>query len=90
MNDFLTWETLLSYTNFISIVYMVVEFTKEIKIIKRIPTKYWSFFVSFILLIFIHFAINNFCFKDIIIYLLTSIVVSLGSNGLSSFNKKGI
>lgn len=88
MSDFLTWETLLSYTNFISVVYMVVEFTKEIKFIKKIPTKYWSFFVSFFLLACIHFALNTFLLKDIILYLLTSVVVSLGSNGLSNFNIK--
>ena len=86
MNDFLTWETLLSYTNFISIVYMVVEFTKEIKFIKRIPTRYWSFFVSFYLLISVHFSLNSFVFKDIVLYLLTSVVVSLSSNGISNFN----
>ena len=84
MSDFLTWETLLSYTNFIS----VVEFTKEIELIKRIPTKYWSFVVSFFLLICVHFSLGTFILKDIVLYLLTSVVVSLGSNGLSNFNYK--
>jgi len=35
------------YTNFISIVFVVVEFTKELKFIKKIPIKYWSFWISF-------------------------------------------
>ena len=65
MSDFLTWETLLSYTNFISVVYMVVEFTKEIELIKRIPTKYWSFVVSFFLLICVHFSLGTFILKEI-------------------------
>lgn len=88
MNDFLTFDALLTYTTFVSIVYMVVEFTKEMKKIKQIPTKYWSFFISFILLIMIHLSMNTFHMKDMILYLLTSIVVSLGSNGLSNFNKR--
>ncbi len=88
MDDFFTWETLLSYVNFISIVYMVVEFTKEMKRIKQIPTKYWSFFISFFLLICLHLANKDFYWKDIIPYLLTSISISLGTNGLSDFNNK--
>ncbi len=88
MNDFLTWESLLIYTNFVSIVYLVVEFTKEIHSIKKIPTKYWSFFVSYILLICIHLALFSFEIKDLILYFLTSITVSLGANGINDFNKK--
>ena len=41
MNDFLTWEILKTYASFVTIVFMVVEFTKEIKIInKRNEFKY--------------------------------------------------
>lgn len=88
MNDFLTWNSLSTYVNFITIVFLVVEFTKEIKWIKRIPTKYWSFFVSFFLLVIINLVNNNFKFYDVILYLLTSISISLSSNGLSDLNKK--
>lgn len=89
MNEFLTWNTLISYTNFISIVYMIVEFTKEMKNIKNIPTKYWSFIISFILLIISHLVLKTFEIKDILLYILSSISISLGSNGLSEFNQKG-
>ena len=74
MDTFLTWEVLLTFSGLVGAVYMVVEFTKEIKFINKIPTKYWSFFISF-------------NYKDIVLYLLNSIVVSLSSNGLNDFNK---
>ena len=88
MENFLTWEVLRTYASFVSIVYMVVEFTKGIKFIKKIPTKYWSFFVAFLLLIIINLVMKNFKLVDLVLYALTAISISLGSNGLSDFNKK--
>ena len=91
MDTFLTWDTLKTYTSFVAVVYMVVEFTKEMWLIKKIPTKYWSFIVSFALLIATNLALGTFIAKDILLYALSSISISLGSNGLSNFNenKKG-
>ena len=43
MEEFLTWDVLSTYASFVTIVFMVVEFTKDLKGIKKIPTKYWSF-----------------------------------------------
>lgn len=87
MNDFLTWESMATYVNFVSIVYIVVEFTKKLKFIKKIPTKYWSFWISFFLQIIVRIANNTFKFLDLVLYFLTSITISLSSNGLSDFNK---
>ena len=67
---------------------MAVEFTKEIKIINKIPTRYWSFIVSLILLIAVNLVSNTFKPIDIILYMLSSMAISLGSNGLSNFNEK--
>lgn len=87
MDNFLSWDVLTTYASFISIVYMVVEFTKELKFINKIPTKYWSFFISFILLTTTNLVVGTFKNVDIALYILTSISISLGSNGLSNFNK---
>lgn len=88
MDQFITWETLTTYATFISVVYMVVEFTKELKGIKNIPTKYWSFIVSFILLIIVNAVMGTFKLVDMVLYALSSISISLGANGLSNFNSK--
>ena len=88
MNNFLTWENLTTYTTFVAIVYMIVEFTKELKGIQKIPTKQWSFLVSFVLLVLVHIANRTFHIIDLVLYALTAISISLGSNGLSDYNKK--
>lgn len=86
MENFLTWDVLTTYTSFIAIVFTVVEFTKELKLINKIPSKYWSFFISFILMIITNIVMNTFKTADIVLYFLQSISISLGSNGLSNFN----
>lgn len=86
MDNFLSWDTLTTYASFVTIVFMVVEFTKWLKYIKKIPTKYWSFFIAFILLTITNIVMGTFRAVDIVIYLLTAISISLGSNGLSNFN----
>lgn len=88
MEEFLTWDVLSTYASFVTIVFMVVEFTKDLKGVKKIPTKYWSFIISFVLMIITNVALSTFHFADLILYALSSMAISLGSNGLNNFNKK--
>ena len=88
MEQFITWEILTTYATFISVVYMVVEFTKELKFVKKIKTKYWSFIVAFILLSLVNAVMGDFKIVDLILYALSAMSISLGANGLSNFNSK--
>lgn len=88
MENFLTWDVLTTYASFICVVYMVVEFTKQLPLINKIPTKYWSFIIALILLIITNFAMKTFKPMDICLYALSAISISLGSNGLSDFGFK--
>lgn len=88
VESFITWETLLTYTTFVSTVFMVVEFTKELPLIRKIPTRYWSFLTSLILLIIVNIVMKSFKIEDTVLYILSSMAISFGSNGLSDFNKK--
>lgn len=87
MDTFLTWKVLLTFSGLVGAVYMVVEFTKEIKFINKIPTKYWSFFIAAFLIMMTNVVTGTFNYKDIVLYFLNAIVISLSSNGLNDFNK---
>lgn len=89
MQEFINWEILTTYATFVTVVFMVVEFIKELKYVKKIKTKYVSFLVAFILLTITNFALHTFHVLDITLYILSAISISLGANGLSDFNKKG-
>ena len=88
MESFMTWETLKTYTTFVATVYMVVEFTKGLPFIKKIPTRYWSFIISLGLLITVNVVSKDFELVNIVLYALSAVSISLGSNGLSDFNKR--
>ena len=86
MNEFLTWEVLLTFTGLVTTTYMVTEFTKEIPLIKKLPTKYWSYIIALILLFSVNLVTGSFKYEDIVLYLLNAIPVSLSANGLNNFN----
>lgn len=88
MNDFITWAILGTYATFVTMVYMVVEFTKELPFIKNIHTKYYSAIVAFVLMLAVVLHDGSFTWWDIVLYSLTAISVSLGANGLSDFSKE--
>ena len=88
MENFLDWSVLTTYASFVAMVFMVVEFTKELKPFNKIPTRYWSFMISFFLMLLTNLALSTFVAQDLLLYLLSSISISLGSNGLKDFNKK--
>ena len=86
--QFLQWGMLLEYATFIFIVFTVVEFTKEIKGIKLIPTKYWSALIAVTLMLIVNLHNGTFEYWDIVLYVLNGVLISLNANGLASFNEK--
>ena len=88
MEEFLTWEMLLTFSGLTSTVYMVTEFTKEVKLISKIKTKYWSYIIALFLLFAVNLVTGAFKKENTILYVLNAIPVSLSANGLSNFNNK--
>jgi len=88
MENFVTWEMLAVYTSLVTIVYMVVEFIKELSWLSVIRTKYLAWFVAFTLITITNMVLGSFAYIDIILYALTAISISLASNGLHDFNRK--
>ena len=85
MNEFLTWEMLLDYAILVIVVIAIVQFTKEIKFIKSLPTKYWSLIISFILIISANLYMGLFEWSHMMIYFINAILVSLTTNGAHNF-----
>jgi len=83
---FITYDMLLTFTTLITIVFMVVEFSKEARYIKSIKTKYYSAFVAFLIILLANAATGSFEMINVPLYGLSSIVVSLTGNGLADFN----
>ena len=87
INTFITWDMLADFGTLIGIVFIFTEFTKELNIFKKIHTKYYSMIVSFMLILLTNVQYNTFKLSDIVLYLISSIVISMGANGIYEFNK---
>ena len=88
MEQFLTWEMLSDYVTFVGIVFSIVAFTKNAIGIKLIPTRLWSFIVSFFLLTLVNLHSATFEWFDLIIYGINAIMISASANGISDANSK--
>jgi uncharacterized membrane protein len=88
INSFVSWDMLQSYATFVGIVFMIVQVIKELPKIKNVPTRLISIIVSFTLQILVNIQSGNFKIFDIVLYLISSIVVSLTANGIADASIK--
>lgn len=88
MDNFISYEVILTYATFVTIIFGVTQFLKDITILKKIPTKYLSFLIAVIILMLANIAVGSFLVKDVLLYILSSIFASMGANGIYDFDKK--
>lgn len=88
MEQFLTWEMLEDFVTFVGIVLTIVAFTKEIPGIKLIPTRLWSFIVSFSLLSIVNIHSGTFEWFNLVLYGINAIMISASANGIADANSK--
>lgn len=95
LDNFVTWGMLATYGTLVLLVFMVVEFLKEIPPISKVKTKYVSFFVALVLILMSNgrlvilkeMVLFDFL-MNILLYILTAALISLTGNGLSDYNNK--
>lgn len=88
MDKFFTYEMLLSYATCVTAVFGVTQFIKEIPGIKKIPTKYVSFLIAVIIVTLSNVATSQFKVSNILLYILSSVFISMNSNGIYDFDTK--
>ena len=79
MNEFMTWEMLLTYGGCVAATVLVTEWLKHV--IPKLAAQIISFFVALLILVVGHVATHSFSVGDILLYLVNAITVSLASNG---------
>jgi len=87
MDNFITWEMFNVFATLGAVVFMVVEFIKELGPLAVFKTKYLSWIVAFLLILLSNIVLGTFVFVDVFLYALSAIAVSLSANGLYDFNK---
>lgn len=87
IETFVTWDMLAVFGALANLVFMTVEYTKELKYVKSIHTKYYAWCVAALFIVLANIKFNTFNLFDLPLYALSAMAISLSANGLSNFNK---
>lgn len=86
MDDFVSFEMLTTWVSFLTLVLATTQFIKNIWLLKKINTKYISFFVALVLLVVTNLALGTFSVNNIILYILSSVIAGMNANGIYDFS----
>lgn len=78
MNEFMAWETLLTFAGCVAGTALVTEWLKRII---KIEPQIISAVVALLILVIGHIATGTFAVGDILLYIVNAIAASLASNG---------
>jgi hypothetical protein len=81
INGFITWDMLANYSMFVGITFLIVQVIKELPKLINVPTRLVSILVAFVLQILVNIQSGTFNLFDVVLYLISSIVISLTANG---------
>lgn len=79
MENFLTWDVLLTYGGCVAGTIVFTEFLK--KLFPRILAQVASFVIAILIFVFGHLAVGDFAAKEILLYVINAAAVSLAANG---------
>lgn len=97
MNDFITWEMLKDFSQLAMLVWMWVEFTKELVWANKLKTKYYAGISAFVFIIITQImtmimantailVILRTLGMNLLLYILSAIAITFTTNGMSDFN----
>ena len=79
MENFLTWDMLLTYGGCVAATILVTEFFK--KLFPKMIAQLVSFVIAAAILVVGHLATGTFSVNEVLLYAINAIIVSLASNG---------
>lgn len=82
MQEFITWEMLGDFVKLTGIVLATTQFVKNLPLLKKIPTQYMSWLVSFLLITLTNIHTSSFAPMDIILYALSAMFIGTSASGI--------
>lgn len=79
--EFFDWNMLNTYAGATMAVAYIVELTKELPVISRIPTQVWSYLVALATLLLAQVFIHGFAAEEASLAVFNAVLVSLAANG---------
>lgn len=79
--EFVTWAGLSTYAGALAMVMLIVQFTKGITIIDRMPTQLWSYIVALVVLYTANFFTGQLTIDNAVLIIFNAAIVALAANG---------
>lgn len=86
--EFFTWSLLATYAGAVAATALIVQMTKGIGFIDRIPTRIYSYIIAVVILLTATYFIGGMTWSQAGLCLVNAAVVSLASNGAYGAIKK--
>lgn len=89
IDSFITWDFLNQYMGVVIVTMILVQFVKELRGIKKIPTKYLTAIIAFLTLLIAQSVAHGIGWGELYLVFLNSILVTMTATGGWDFaNKK--
>ena len=89
LDSFITWDFLGQYMGVVIVTMILVQFVKELPLIKIMPTKYLTAIIAFTTLLSAQLGAHKFSWGELYLVFLNSILVTMTATGGWDFaNKK--
>lgn len=89
-NDFITLEYLCTYIGTVVVTMLIVQFTKELPGVKKIPTRYYTFLVALFNILVCSILNDTFTISNLYLMFINSMLVCFTSTGGYDFSIKKV
>lgn len=90
MTNFVSWDTLATYAGAAAMMLVIVQLTKNLPGIVKLPTQLWSYIVALLILYPATYFTAGLNASSALLVLFNGAIVSLASNGAFDAIKKAI
>ena len=79
--EFLDWSILASHTGALTMVLVITQLTKNIGVLKKIPTQIWSYAISLMVLYPAYYFTGQLNASNAVLIIFNGMIIALSSNG---------
>ncbi|WP_027626540.1 hypothetical protein [Clostridium lundense] len=89
-NDFITLDYMCTYMGTVVVTMLIVQFTKELPGVKKIPTRYYTFLVAFFNILICNILNETFTIAKVYLMLINAMLVTFTATGGYDFSIKKV
>jgi len=79
--EFVEWSMLATFAGALMMVLLITQLTKNLSLIKKLPTQIWSYVISLAILYPAYFFTGQLTISNAVLILFNGMIVALAANG---------